>query len=61
MTGPPYEFTPGQLRRAGVLIISRKPLKLQRKQCAVVWLIQYRGLRLPKGYWKCPNGCNAEL
>ena len=58
MNAPPREFTPEQLLRVGVQILSVQPLKLMCVRCAVVWLVMHRGLRLPKGYWKCPNGCN---
>lgn len=59
MTTAPHECTPGQLRRAGVRVVGREPLKLKCERCAAVWLVPRLGLRLPKGYWKCPNRCNA--
>jgi hypothetical protein len=61
MTAPPHEFTPEQLRRAGVRIISIEPLRLKCERCSAIWFVSHRGLRLPKGYWKCPNHCNIEL
>ena len=56
----PHEFTPREMHKTGVQIISRQPLKLRCDRCAAVWSVRQRGLRLPKGYWKCPNGCNAQ-
>jgi len=30
--------------------------------CRQVWSPKLRsGGRLPRGWWRCPNGCNAEV
>jgi hypothetical protein len=56
----PYEFSKSQLLKVGTVLLNEKQLQLQCVACRAVWSIVKRGLRLPKGYWKCPNGCNAR-
>jgi hypothetical protein len=56
----PYEFSKNQLLKVGAFLVNEKQLQLQCVACRAVWSVVKRGLRLPKGYWKCPNGCNAN-
>ena len=58
MTGP-YEISEYQLNKVGVILLSANPLTLKCCKCEAVWPITTKGLRLPKGYWRCPKGCNA--
>ena len=55
----PHEISQYQLKKVSVLLLSVKPLKLKCYKCEAIWTVTARGLRLPKGYWKCPNGCNT--
>jgi len=56
----PGEFSKSQLRKVGVLIVRGDALRLRCGSCAEEWDVGRKGLRLPKGYWKCPKGCNGE-
>jgi hypothetical protein len=58
MTGP-YEISEYQLKKVGVILLSAKPLTLKCCKCEAVWPVITKGLRLPKGYWRCPKGCNV--
>lgn len=54
----PYSLR-GRLRRMGVELINEHSLRLQCVACGQVWSPNLRtGGSLPRGYWKCPNGCN---
>ena len=55
----PNEFSQYQLNKVGISIKSIKPITLRCDRCTKVWSVGGKGLRLPKGYWKCPNGCNT--
>lgn len=60
MTGP-FEISEYQLKKVGVLLLGVKPLTLKCCKCEAVWTVTVKGLRLPKGYWKCPNSCNTAI
>jgi len=56
----PSKCTAGELRKAGVILVSVDRLLLQCNQCGQQWSPDLgRGGRLPRGYWHCPNGCNV--
>ena len=55
----PNEFSESHLRRVGVSILSTNPLRLRCDACGEVWNVDRKGLRLPKGYWRCDAGCNT--
>lgn len=55
----PHELSAYELQKVGISWVGRAPLLLRCDQCGEQWQITKKGLRLPKGYWKCPNGCNA--
>jgi hypothetical protein len=57
----PNEFTENHLKRVGVTIVSAASLKLRCDRCLKIWVVNRMGLRLPKGYWRCPEGCNAPI
>ena len=56
----PNEFTPTQLKRVGTRMIKTNPYRFRCDKCKREWEVKARGLRMPKGYWKCPNGCNVS-
>lgn len=56
----PHEVSDSQLKKVGVSLVNAKSLMLRCGKCKETWPIKQKGLRLPKGYWKCPNGCNSS-
>ena len=49
-----------QLAKVGVEIIDEHQLHLSCTRCGQVWSpMQCAGGSLPRGYWKCPRGCNG--
>ena len=48
-------------RSRGIELIDPHRVWYQCQQCGQMWSpdIQ-RGGRMPRGYWKCPNGCNWD-
>lgn len=56
----PHELTENELNKVGVRIIKSEPLSLRCGKCAHTWPLKQKGLRLLRGYWKCPNGCNSQ-
>lgn len=56
----PHEISEYQLKKVGVIIVNSESLTLRCGKCSQSWAVKQRGLRLPKGYWKCPRGCNSS-
>lgn len=57
----PHRFTAAELKRAGVTILNPSNLLLACDQCGCGWSPNLvTGGKLPRGYWKCPNGCNDD-
>ena len=56
----PYEFSRSQMQKVGVILLNEQQHQLKCARCHAVWQVIKRGLRLPKGSWKCPNGCNSK-
>ena len=57
----PHDYTENQLRKVRVNVVRAAPLLVLRcDECGATWQVKQKGLRMPKGYWKCPNGCNRE-
>lgn len=58
----PRSLTGPELRRAGVVLNYNTLLSFECLQCGRTWK-QEIGLqgKLPRRYWKCPNGCNAAM
>lgn len=55
----PKRYNKNQLDRAGVELLDRGFLLC--KNCGISWSPNVRtGGKMTRGYWKCPNGCNAE-
>ena len=54
----PKRFTTGELRKVGVKILDKVNIRLQCEKCGQEWSPNLLpGGRLPRNYWKCPNGC----
>lgn len=57
----PYSFK-GRIQQVGVEVINENSLWLKCQVCGQTWSPNLRtGGRLPRGYWKCPNGCNEAV
>ncbi len=58
---PPKRLSVHELQKAGVEWDGDlHHLVFVCQQCGIAWTPQLRGFgRMPKGYWKCPNGCNS--
>jgi hypothetical protein len=58
----PSRCTAGQLRRVGVNLVDEHRLMLGCEECGQRWSPNILGGgKMPRGYWKCPQGCNAEV
>jgi hypothetical protein len=56
----PLRFTGPELAKFGVAIMDRRNLSLACEKCGQRWWpMLRRGGKLPRGYWRCPNRCNA--
>ena len=57
----PDRCTEGQLKKVGVSLVSLSNLLLRCDRCGQGWSPNLQpGGRLPRGYWKCPKGCNTK-
>ncbi len=57
----PAEFTEKELKKVGVTITDIRRTMLRCDKCGQYWSPNIQpGGRLPRGYWKCPNGCNVS-
>jgi hypothetical protein len=57
----PKRLTSGELKKVGVNLLDKRKIKLECKKCGQIWSPNFQsGGKLPKGYWRCPNGCNAK-
>jgi hypothetical protein len=55
----PRRFTEAELAKAGVTIVSERPC-LRCDRCGQAWYPDLlAGGKLPRGYWRCPQGCNV--
>lgn len=53
--------TPTSLQKVGVEILDVAGLRLRCKSCKKAWSPNLlSGGRLPRNWWKCPNGCNEN-
>ena len=54
-------FNESSLEKVNVKIADKKRTVLKCKSCNQTWSpnLQING-RLPRGWWKCPNGCNKQ-
>jgi len=57
----PRKCSEKELRKVGVEIAERNTMLLQCARCSTAWQPMIRpGGKLPRGYWKCPKGCNEQ-
>jgi hypothetical protein len=51
-----------KLKQVGVSLIDPSTFALQCECCGLIWWPKLLpgGGRLPRGYWKCPHGCNVH-
>ncbi len=56
-----HRFTKAEMKRVGVEVVDESRILLRCMTCGQTWSpdLQAHG-KLPRGYWKCPNGCNAS-
>jgi hypothetical protein len=56
----PKAMTASELDKVGIILLSHSHLTLQCRGCGAEWRIikPPRG-HIPRGSWKCLNGCNA--
>ncbi len=58
----PTDHVARKLNQVQVEVQSLYSFSLRCKKCGAVWSPNLKeGGRLPKRYWQCPNGCNANL
>lgn len=56
----PRDASVRELTRVGVILLSEQNLTLECVECVITWSPNLQeGGWLPRGYWKCPNGCNV--
>lgn len=49
-------------KQANVELLDASQGSYQCLECGQVWFTLFgRGGRRPRGWWKCPNGCNEPL
>jgi len=57
----PRRFCESELKRCGVTLLDESSTQLQCVACSQVWSPNLlSGGKLPRGYWKCPSGCNTS-
>jgi hypothetical protein len=57
----PKRYNESQLAKAGVELVDKLAGLLSCKQCGYAWMVNVGGRGpLPRGYWKCPKGCNED-
>jgi hypothetical protein len=56
----PHDYTETQLKKVRISILRTLPMVLRCDRCGATWQVKQKGLRLPKGYWRCPVGCNRS-
>ena len=58
MADRPMMCNAQELDKFGVDLVSESTVTLRCQTCGAVWSPNLQpGARLPKNYWKCPNGC----
>lgn len=56
----PRNASDSELEKVGVEIVNPHNFHLHCLECGQIWSPEMQGNdRLPRGYWKCPNGCNT--
>jgi hypothetical protein len=56
----PHRCTSIELKKVGVVLLDKKDISLACENCGRQWspMVGREG-RLPKGYWRCPEGCHV--
>ncbi len=55
----PQRFNINQMEKVGVKVLDSDRILLECEKCGQKWSPSLlSGARLPKNYWRCPNGCN---
>ena len=55
-------YSETSLARVGVELINRSSVSLRCESCGQVWSPNLRrGGAMPRGWWRCPNACNAPV
>jgi len=55
----PQRCSERELKKVGIEFEDSHSVHLKCKKCGQRWSPNLQeGGRLPRGYWKCPNGCN---
>jgi hypothetical protein len=50
------------MEKRNVLVIRFPNILLECKECGKGWSPMFQtGGKLPRGYWKCPDGCNENV
>jgi hypothetical protein len=59
----PTRFGPSELKKVGVeLLGGALEILLRCSSCGATWSPELVGGRnLPRGYWRCPKGCNKQI
>lgn len=48
------------LERVGIELVDPSSVRLRCRDCGQLWSPNLgTGGQLPRGWWRCPNGCNA--
>ena len=57
----PKRCTTRELAKAGVELVNDHRMMLACEGCGQHWSPDLQpGGRRPRGYWRCPNGCNSH-
>ncbi len=53
-------LSPSELKKHNVKLLLNTGFQiwLRCENCGVKWTVDNPEQRLPRGFWKCPNGCN---
>jgi hypothetical protein len=55
----PRHYSPAELKKFGVTVVEEQKVILNCDKCGQGWSPNIQpGGKMPRGYWKCPNGCN---
>ena len=57
----PRHCSEPELSKVAVEIVDRHSMWFECKVCGEIWSPNLgAGGRLPRGYWRCPTGCNSN-
>lgn len=56
----PRSYTEQELAKVGIRLVDAERAHLYCEACGLGFSPDFiTGGKLPRGYWRCPNGCNA--